>query len=282
VNRFLVALIALVLAAALPGEADAARLGGGRSLGAQRQAVTPQRQTTPPAQQQQQAQPASPQSQPNGPGRWLAPLAGLAAGLGLGWLFAEGGTGALLATIVLALAAGFVVMALLRMARPRTERGNVQYAGPADDTVGSLPPAQARSGEEPNYRSQFVARVPAGFDTEGFLRQAKRNFLALQDANDRGDADALREVTTAEMFDALAGDLAEQGNVRQQTDVVSLNASLLEVVNEGPLYWASVRFSGTVRENPRELPVAFEEIWHLQKPVDGSTGWLLAGIQQPA
>jgi len=28
------------------------------------------------------------------------------------------------------------------------------------------------------------------------------------------------------------------------------------------------------------LPKEFDEIWNLSKPVDGSTGWLLAGIQQ--
>jgi predicted lipid-binding transport protein (Tim44 family) len=42
-----------------------------------------------------------------------------------------------------------------------------------------------------------------------------------------------------------------------------------------------VRYHGTLREdgNPAQ---PFEEMWHLVKPVDGSTGWLLAGIQQYA
>jgi predicted lipid-binding transport protein (Tim44 family) len=62
--------------------------------------------------------------------------------------------------------------------------------------------------------------------------------------------------------------------------VVTLDASLIEVVTEGRLHWASVRFSGAIREDAGATATPFEEIWHLQKPMDGSSGWLLAGIQQ--
>jgi predicted lipid-binding transport protein (Tim44 family) len=286
VNRFLVALVALVsFAMAIPDAAEGAgRLGGGRSLGAQRQVTPPQRQATPPS--QQQAQPAAPQSQPSGPGRWLAPLAGLAAGLGLGWLFAQGGAGALLATLVLALGAGFILMLLLRtLGRPRDARTTMQYAGPGGGRLGSAPPSPAPlagRATSPDEADPFAGAIPAGFDVDGFLRQAKRNFLALQDANDRGDVAALREVTTPEMFAALADDVAAHAGSKQQTDVVTLHPALLEVVTEGPVHWASVRFEGTIREDPHALPAGFEEVWHLQKPVDGSSGWLLAGIQQAA
>jgi predicted lipid-binding transport protein (Tim44 family) len=285
VKRLFVALIALLLGVGLlPDDAEArGRLGGGRSLGAQRQAVTPQKQATPPS--QQQAQQAAPPQQPSGPGRWLAPLAGLAAGLGLGWLFAQGGLGALLGTLMLALAAGFIVMLLVRLlaGRARREQAPLQYAGLGNETVAAPPPSQiplSDAGTRPDYRSQFVPNIPAGFDVEGFLRQAKRNFLALQEANDQGDLEVLREVATPAMFDSLKGEVAAHGSEKQQTDVVTVQAALLEVVTEGALHWASVRFSGTIREDARELPTAFGEIWHLQKPVDGSTGWLLAGIQQ--
>src|SRR5262245_13222594 len=92
---FLASIVLLALGAAvLADDAQAARLGGGRSLGAQRQMTAPARQATPPAQQQQPA--AAPQQQGN---RWLGPLAGLAAGLGLGWLFAQGGFGSVLGVI---------------------------------------------------------------------------------------------------------------------------------------------------------------------------------------
>ena len=65
----------------------------------------------------------------------------------------------------------------------------------------------------------------------------------------------------------------------QPTDVVNLDASLVEVTTEGDSHWASVRFQGTIREDGRE-PAQFDEVWNLQKPVSGNAGWLLAGIQQ--
>jgi len=51
------------------------------------------------------------------------------------------------------------------------------------------------------------------------------------------------------------------------------------VATEGDRYWASVRFTGSTREGGG-APQAFDEVWNLSKPTDGSSGWLLAGIQQ--
>jgi len=262
----------------LADDVQAARLGGGRSLGVQRQVTAPPKQATPPTQQQPATTP-----QPSGPGRWFAPLAGLAAGLGLGWLFAQGGFGPAIGALLMALLAGAVVFALMRLLSKRRAQGPVQYAGFGNETVAAPPPSQlpGDAGAEPNYHSQFVSNIPAGFDVEGFLKEARRNFLRLQEANDRGDLPRLRQITTEDMFNALKSDVAEHSGV-QQTDVVTLNAALLELVTEGELYWASVRFSGSIREEASAPAEPFEEIWHLRKPVNGSSGWLLAGIQQPS
>ncbi len=293
-NKFLIAMFALgAVLAAEPADA-ASRLGGGRSLGAQRQAVTPQKPVTPPS-QQQSAQPAPAQPQPAGASRWLGPLAGLAAGLGLGWLFTQGGFGGVIGAILMALLAGVAVMALLRLiARPRPDDGpQIRHAGLGHGTITAPPPAQLSAqlsaqvpaqssrdaGTPPNYRTRIESSLPAGFDADGFLREARRNFLRLQEINDRGDLARLREVTTAEMFEGLKGEFTAREGA-QQTDVVTLDAALLEVVTEGSLHWASVRFSGSIREKAQAVAEPFGEIWHLQKPADGSTGWLLAGIQQ--
>ena len=277
-KKLTVSLFTLVFGASiLADDVEAARLGGGRSIGAQRQVTATPKQATPPTQQQPATAP-----QPSGPGRWLAPLAGLAAGLGLGWLFAQGGLGAVASTLLMALLAGTIVFALTRvLSKQRASRP--QYAGFGNETVAAPPPSQlpGDAGVQPNYRSQFVSNIPAGFDVEGFVKEARRNFLRLQEANDRGDLPRLRQITTEDMFNALKGDVAEHSGV-QQTDVVTLNAALLELVTEGELYWASVRFSGSIREEASAPAEPFEEIWHLRKPVNGSSGWLLAGIQQPA
>ncbi len=276
-KKLIVSLFTLVFGAGiLADDVEAARLGGGRSLGAQRQVTAPPRQATPPTQQQPVTAP-----QPSGPGRWFAPLAGLVAGLGLGWLFAQGGFGAVASALLMALLAGAVVFALMRVLSK--QRGpQAQYAGFGNETVAAPPPSQlpGDAGVQPNYRSQFVSNVPAGFDVEAFLKEARRNFQRLQQANDRGDLARLRQVTTEDMFNTLKDDVVGHSGV-QQTDVVTLNAALLELVTEGELYWASVRFSGSIREEASAAAEPFEEIWHMRKPVNGSSGWLLAGIQQP-
>ena len=275
-NRLIAAFLALGLFSALvPESAEAARLGGGRSLGTQR-AAPMQKRAAPPAAAPQQAQPAAPATQPQG-NRWLGPLAGLAAGLGLGWLLGHGGMGS---ALVLALLAAVVIMMLVRVFARRREEpaAQIQYAGLGNETVAAPPPSQLptqESGTKP-----LASQVPAGFDVEAFLKQARRNFAQMQEANDRADLAEMREVTTAEMFESLKGDITARGGRQQQTEVITLYASLLEVVTEGTMHWASVRFSGSLRESPAAAPEAFEEVWNLQKPVSGETGWLLAGIQQ--
>lgn len=267
-----VAALALV-AGSLPDDAEARRLGGARSLGAQRQLAAPQKPAAAPQQAQTPAQ-----APPAGMSRWLAPLAALAAGLGLAALFgAQAGT--LIVALLLAVAAvllvRLVVRSLLPGAAPRSDP--VQYAGLGHETVAAPPPSQlpALSPVAGVGRS-----VPAGFDVTGFLRQARQNFIALQEAHDRGDLEAIRNFVTEEMFAALARDAAAQRASGGRTDVVTLDANLLEVTTEAGTHWASIRFSGMLREERDGAPMPFEEIWNLRKPEKGRSGWLLAGIEQ--
>ena len=124
-----------------------------------------------------------------------------------------------------------------------------------------------------------LCNIPAGFDVEGFLRQAKLNFVRLQAANDRGDMEDIRQFTAPELFAEIKMQYEERGAKTQETDVQQLDADMLEVVTEGTNHVASVRFHGQIRED-NAAPEAFVEIWHLAKPIDGSRGWTIAGIQQ--
>jgi predicted lipid-binding transport protein (Tim44 family) len=256
-------------------DADAGRLGGGRSVGAQRSVTAPPAAT--PAKPAQQAAPqgqSAPQAAPAQPSRWGmfgGILGGLALGGLLGYLFGGNGLAGLLLLGALAIIAVMALRALL--ARRAEQARPVQLAG-MNETLnehGGVPPQQPAGAALTR-----VAAVPAGFDTAGFLKAAKTNFLKLQMAHDAGRVDEIREFTTPEMFEALRGHF-EAG---QETDVASLDADLLELATEGAQHWASVRFSGSVREAAGAAPVGFSEVWNLVKPVDASSGWLLAGIQQ--
>jgi predicted lipid-binding transport protein (Tim44 family) len=85
------------------------------------------------------------------------------------------------------------------------------------------------------------------------------------------------------MFAAIAMQVGERGDAPQKTEVVTLNASLVEAVVEGDYAIASVRFTGLIRESADANPEPLDEIWHVrQDQRDRKATWLLAGIQQAA
>jgi len=282
-KRILLAVFTVFLAFGLTaGEASAKRLGGGKSFGIQRQAVTPKRAAPPHQTAPAGAAAATPKRS------WLGPIAGLAAGIGLAALFSHLGMGEGMANIamlaLLALAAFFVFRLLFRRASPAASQQGMQYAGANGygeqattrdslSSVGGSSSAYAAPQEQ-------TANIPADFDGEGFVRVAKLNFIRLQAANDSKNLDDLHEFTSPELFAEIKMQMDERGSAPQQTDVVQLDAELLEVVTEGNRHIASVRFSGLLREERDAAPARFEEIWHLAKPVSGDKGWSVAGIQQ--
>ena len=82
------------------------------------------------------------------------------------------------------------------------------------------------------------------------------------------------------MFAGITMQIRERNSNPQKTDVLTLNAELIEVVTEGDHAIASVRLSGQLRENDG-APENFDEIWNVQKSLrDARPVWLLAGIQQ--
>ena len=283
-KRLIIAVFAAVVGLGLViPDAEAKRFGGGRSAGMQRQA-------TPPPSPAQAGKPAAAPAaagaaaaKPAGMSRFLGPLAGLAAGLGLVALLSHFGLGEGFATMVMVLllvmAAVFVVRLLMKK---RSPDAGMQYAGPGNAARQDFTPARFESsgvGTGATAATGAVRNIPADFDVEGFLRQAKLNFVRLQAANDRGDMDDIRQFTAPELFAEIQIQYQERGGKAQETDVTQLDAELLEVVTEDNRHIASVHFSGLLREDDA-APEAFAEVWHLVKPTDGSRGWNIAGIQQ--
>lgn len=240
---------------------------------------------------------------------WMGPLAGIAAGIGLAALASHFGFGEQMASFMMIALLAMVAVAVIGMImRRRAAAQRPALAGAADMAYQAEPAAQAPRAYDVALPPASAApsasgigaglaggsaigaglaaepaaapAVPAGFDVESFVRSAKVNFIRLQAANDSGNLDELREVTTPEMFAELKMDLMERAGAAQQTEVVSLDAQVLEVVEEAARYIASVRFSGLIREEKGAAPEAFDEVWHLSKPRAGSGGWVLSGIQQ--
>lgn len=266
-------------------DAEAAkRFGGGKSTGMQREAVQP-----PPAAAPMAAKPApaaaAPAAQPKR--SWMGPLAGLAAGLGLAALAAHFGFGEELATMLLiglmALAVLMVIGFIMRKRTAPPAAAGMQYAAAGagyGQTAPSMPEYVPGSAGAAGQASGYAGNIPAHFDVESFVRHAKVNFIRLQAANDAGNLEDIREFTTPEMFAEIKMNIVERGGVPQQTDVVSLEAEVIDVAEEAQRYVVSVRFHGLIREDAAASAEAFDEIWHMTKPVDGSRGWVVAGIQQ--
>jgi predicted lipid-binding transport protein (Tim44 family) len=290
-KRLVIAAFAAVVGLGLMvPDAEAKRLGGGKSAGMQRQATPAP--SAPAAAGKPAAAPAAAApaaaAKPAGMSRFLGPLAGLAAGLGIAALLSHFGMGEGMANMLLILALVAVAFFVIRwLMSKRTPQAGMQYAGagPGNVTPTNFNPTPAQFegsgvGAGAAAATAVGANIPADFDVEGFLRQAKLSFVRLQAANDRGDMDDIREFTSPEMFAEIKMQYQERGNKSQETDVMQLNAELLEVATEEGRHVASVHFSGQLREDANAAPEAFAETWHLVKPTDGSRGWNVAGIQQ--
>lgn len=303
---FLILALSLGLASM---DADAARrFGGGGNLGKQR-ATPMQREAAPspaPAAPTQTAKPAQPAAttppvappKPSFMQRW----GGLLAGLGIGALLASL-FGAQLGPIVgllLAAVLGFVVIALLARLFMGARRPATAPAYAArNEPVYDASPAPARfsgigsraEGSTSNAGAWDSATAIAPTDksavlggpVEPFLRVAKTSFIRLQAANDAGDLDDIRDYTTPEMYAEIAMQIRDRRGEPQKTEVVNVDASIVDAAVEGDYAYASVRFWGLMREEPGANPVPFDEVWHVRRRAnDPKDPWVIAGIQQAA
>lgn len=316
--KFWTVLFALFLALASLNAEAAKRMGGGGSFGKQSSNVAQRQAPAAPVQgatnAATQPTPMSPQAAaPKRP--WGAMLGGLAAGLGLAWLAHSLGMGEGMGQILMfAMVAMAVMMAvgwfMRRRATPVAQGSPFAFQGAAHGSVADSKPyrpenvgndASARPWERNSMAFEAPAAaasgsmigsalagsqswgIPAGFDTEGFLKAAKANFVTLQAAWDRSDIAALRAMMTDTMLVEIRSQLAEReshaGASPNLTEVVMIEAHLLGIEDQSDEYMASVEFSGMIREEPSAGPSPFREVWNMTKAKSGASGWLVAGVQ---
>ena len=285
-KKFWMALmVAIMGVAVVVSSAEAKRLGGGGSFGKSSPSYSRQAPAQGPGQSATAPRQAPPAAAPASP--WRGILGGALLGLGLGALMSHFGLGgefaSMISTVLMIGLLAFGAMFLFRMLSKKTasQAPRPAFAGPMEKS--GIPEVGSNLGSAPQpvtWQSGAAPAIPADFDTVGFLRHAKTNFLRMQAAWDKGDAQDIREFTTPEMFAELKMQLTERGASANHTDVVSLEAELMGVETVGDEHLASVRFNGMVKEDEHAPAEAFNEIWVLSKPMNGNGGWLLAGIQQ--
>ncbi|HEX4917857.1 MAG TPA: TIM44-like domain-containing protein [Limnobacter sp.] len=298
---------------ALPPEAEAKRLGGGGSFGrtapSQMQKAPTSPTTTPSKPAQQQAtsptaagSTAGAAAQPRN--RFLGPLGGLAAGLGLAALFSYMGFGGALAemlgTILMIGLVVFAVMFLVRKLRgqaanqPRPAYGTASggasagqqtyrqsheafrpHTPPVHDPVPGMG-SSAQSFDSPASAAGPVKDLPPGFDEAGFVNSAKKFFITMQGLYDKGDVNGLREYCSDEVVEQLRSEIETRAGANR-TDVVMLEAALIGFEIDVDEQLATVSFNAMLREEEGGAAHEVQELWIMSRPVAGG-GWVLAGI----
>lgn len=314
-SRFLMVLMLALATLVMLGtsfDAEARRMGGGKSFGRQSSNITKQRQavtppaananrnaSTPAAANAARGGAAAPKS---GFSRFLGPIAGIAAGLGIAALLSSLGLGgALLEALSSMVLIGLVIFAVIFVVRRL--RGGAQKTATAGQGAASAAPMYrestpampaAKPAAEPTPAASVTPAVapaaaapvqevdpswfiPDDFDITGFLDNAKTQFREIQQLWDQGNPAALSDYLTDDLLKEVTPEIQSRDGA-QETQIVLLNAELMGIEKVEGGHLASVRYSGMLREEANADAFSFEEVWNLYK-ADGK-GWLLAGIQQ--
>lgn len=291
----------------MPDYADAARLGGGRSFGSKPAMRSP---ATPPAAVQRQAQPNAAQRQNAVPGQtgrgFLGGMGGILGGLLAGTLIGSllsgaGFSGGGLLDILLIGVLIFVGLKLFARRRasapssapaaaagaaggmmqtPMPQPEPLRYA----DTAAANAPSAAQDawsalGDGGTPQPQ-APQVPAGFDADEFLRGAKLAYTRLQASWDKRDLNDIAQFTTPAVQEAIREQLSQEPQ-SSRTEIMLINAQLLEVTEDGSTEHAQVYFDVLLREDPaQQTPTNAREIWHFVRDRQTAGMWKLDGIQQ--
>lgn len=290
-------IVPLLLAALMAmdvGLADAARFGGGRSFGGSKsfsrsysKPISPQKQGSAGSSATQ----AAPRNSRFGGMGGL--FGGLLAGTLLGSLFfghpfAGGG----LMDILLIGGVIFLALKLFRRRQPATQMaggrsGGMSYGGggPQPDDANTMQDrAQGAWGGLGGARGMAETvpdlDLPAGFDADEFLEGAKLAFNRLQASWDSRDLEDISQFTSAAVLDEIKRQ-AQEDPTPSRTEVLMLNARLLEVKEQDGATLVTVYFDALVREDAAGGSEQVREVWHFKKDEAVQDGmWLLDGLQQ--
>lgn len=166
-----------------------------------------------------------------------------------------------------------------RAEEPVRDRGS--SAGFDTDLLFNKNAKSAFKGESAVSDAGFEAPViPAGFDQAAFLDGAKAAFRMLQKAWDTRDLAEIRGLTTDKVFAEIQEQL-RASNEENHTEILKLEAELLDYREVGNELEVVVLFDTIMREDRDAQASQVREVWHFVKPVRSlQPTWYLDGIQQ--
>ncbi|BBD09179.1 Tim44 domain-containing protein [Desulfovibrio ferrophilus] len=294
IKFMIVPLLLVALIAMDAGFADAKRFGGGRSFGGSRSFSKSYSKPVSPTKQGTAGSTATQGTQrPSRFGGMGGMFGGLLAGTLLGSMFfghpfAGGG----MMDILLIGGLIFLAMKLFRRRRPAPQvaggrSGGMSYGGggpqPHEDSSmqrqahgawGGLGSTQGAAESAPELD------LPAGFDTDEFLEGAKLAFNRLQASWDSRDMDDISQFTTGAVLNEIKSQAAQDPGP-SRTEILMVNARLLEVKQEGGATLATVYFDALMREDTSGGSEQVREVWHFKQDDTVQGGmWLVDGLQQ--
>ena len=131
----------------------------------------------------------------------------------------------------------------------------------------------------PRGASGAQGSIPADFNTEEFLRGAKMAYSRMQDSWDRRDLNDIASFATFHILQDLQAQMREEPEPTK-TEIYDINARLLSVEESGSMELARVLFDVRMTENPRQVaPYNVREVWTFMRDQE-SPNWKLDAIQQ--
>ncbi len=307
-SGFLLSLIVAICIMSIGlGDANAARFGGGKSFGSKPSYSTPYNRSggfnqASPQQPSMAAQRNLAARENFGRrGGLMGMLGGLALGGMLGALFFGGAFEGINFMDILIFAG--IAYLLFKLFAARTQSG-LGRATPAGQAYGQPEGAEydqayqrqadpvdrnsSRAGFNTdvlfkrggNSQANGPVNLPSDFDAANFLIGAKSAYAHLQQAWDTADMSELRGLCTDKVFIELQ-DQIKQRIGENNTELLKVNAEILQVNDVGGDREAAVLFDVLLREAPGQNPTQVREVWHFIRSLNSKQPtWFLDGIQQ--
>ncbi len=134
-----------------------------------------------------------------------------------------------------------------------------------------------------SFTEKIEHAIQAHHEEDRLVAEVRNCFIEMQRAWDSADITRLRAMLTPDMAHLLGERLLEresQGASAQDTEIIVLEARLLNQEQTDTQRIASVEFSGMVRESPTQAPTPFRELWDMIQPRHADAArWLVAGVQ---
>lgn len=307
-NKFTVIATLSITLLTLCGMSDAyaKRFGGGSSFGSRPSYSAPyQRSELPPSRpysQPQQQQAPAPRQAPNPamPNRsgLMGMLGGLAMGGLLGGMLAGGGFHGINFLDILVFGAIAFLLYKLFAAKNAASAPSPAYQRTADNGYRDAAPTYQQPEPARGNRAGFNTDIlfnkdksaapsheltmPSDFDPPAFLNGAKIAYTHLQKAWDERDLAEIRSLTTDKVFAEIQSQLRASDS-DNHTEILKLEAELLEVREVGSELEAVVLFDTIMREDRDAQASQIREVWHFVKAKNSiQPKWFLDGIQQLA